>query len=71
MGSTYHRTSPAGVTETWTATSPRGDYPRVRRSLRSEVLVEVATLDILSALTCPLQGDTGILAHTPAVEFCP
>jgi hypothetical protein len=37
---------------------------------RSKVLVEVATLDVLSALTRPLQRDSGILAHTPAVEFC-
>jgi hypothetical protein len=37
---------------------------------RSEVLVEVTTLDVLSALSRPLQRDTGILACTPAVEFC-
>jgi hypothetical protein len=38
---------------------------------RSEVVVEVATLDVLSALTRPLQGDAGILACTSAVELCP
>jgi hypothetical protein len=38
---------------------------------RSEALVEVATLDVLSALTRPLQRDKGILARTPTVEFCP
>jgi hypothetical protein len=37
---------------------------------RSEVIVEVATLDVLSALSHPLQRDAGILARTPAVEFC-
>jgi hypothetical protein len=48
--------------------------PGARRGLwsnRSEVVVEVATLDVLSALTRPFQRDTGILARTPAVEFCP
>ena len=41
------------------------------RCNRSEVEVKVATLDVLSALTRPLQRDVGILARTPAVEFCP
>jgi hypothetical protein len=41
------------------------------RCNRSEVVVEVATLNVLSALTRPLQRDVGILARTPAVEFCP
>ena len=41
------------------------------RCNRSEVVVEVATLDILSALTRPLQRDAGILARTPAVELNP
>jgi hypothetical protein len=48
--------------------------PGTRWSLRcnhSKVVVEVATLDILSTLTRPLQRDAGILARTPAVEFCP
>jgi hypothetical protein len=48
--------------------------PAARWSLqcnRSEVEVEVVTLDVLSALTRPLQRDTGILARTHAVEFCP
>jgi hypothetical protein len=48
--------------------------PGARWSLRcnrSEVVVEVATLNILLALTHPLQRDAGILARTPAVEFYP
>jgi hypothetical protein len=36
----------------------------------TEVLVEVATLEVLSALTCPLQRDLSILARTPVVELC-
>jgi hypothetical protein len=39
------------------------------RRYRSEVVIEVATLNILSALTRPLQRNAGILARTPAVEF--
>jgi hypothetical protein len=39
------------------------------RCCRSEILVEVATLDILSALTRPLQRNPGIFPRTPAVEF--
>jgi hypothetical protein len=38
---------------------------------RSEVLIEVATLDVLPALPRPLQRDPGVLSRTPAVEFCP
>jgi hypothetical protein len=34
-------------------------------------LVKVASLEVLPALTCPLQRDSSILARTPAVEFCP
>jgi hypothetical protein len=48
--------------------------PGVHRSLqcnRSKVIVEVATLDVLSTLSRPLQRDAGILARMPAVEFCP
>jgi hypothetical protein len=48
--------------------------PGARWSLRcnrSEVVVEVATLDVLLTLMRPLQRDTGILARTLAVEFCP
>jgi hypothetical protein len=41
------------------------------RCNRNEVVVEVATLDVLSALTRPFQRDAGIHARTPAVEFCP
>jgi hypothetical protein len=48
--------------------------PGARWGLRCnhiEVVVEVATLDVLLALTCPLQRDVGILARMPTVEFCP
>jgi hypothetical protein len=38
---------------------------------RSEVVVEVATLDILSALTRPLQRDWSVLSRTPTVELRP
>jgi hypothetical protein len=41
------------------------------RCYRSKVAVEVATLDVLLALTRPLQRDAGILARTSAVEFYP
>jgi hypothetical protein len=41
------------------------------RCNRSEVVVEVVTLDVLSVLTHPFQRDAGILTRTPAVEFCP
>jgi hypothetical protein len=40
------------------------------RCYRSKVLIEVATLDVLVALTRPLQRDLCVLSHTPAVEFC-
>jgi hypothetical protein len=48
--------------------------PGARWSLRcnhNKVIVEVVALDVLSALTRPLQRDTGILTHTLAVEFYP
>jgi hypothetical protein len=38
---------------------------------RSEILIEVVTIDVLAALACPFQRDPGILSRTPAVEFCP
>jgi hypothetical protein len=41
------------------------------RCNRSEVVVEVATLDVLSVLSRPLQRDAGILTRMPAVELCP
>ena len=41
------------------------------RCYRSEVLIEVAALDVLAALTRPFQSDSGILPRTPAVELCP
>jgi hypothetical protein len=39
------------------------------RCYRSEVLIEVATLNILSALKRPLQRDPGVLSRTSAVEL--
>jgi hypothetical protein len=41
------------------------------RRNRCEVLTEVATIDVLTALTRPFQGYTGVLSRTPVVEFCP
>jgi hypothetical protein len=41
------------------------------RCYRSKILIEVATLDVSSALLRPLQGDPGILSRTPTVELCP
>jgi hypothetical protein len=41
------------------------------RCNHSEVLIEVATTDVLAALARPFQGDPGILSRMPAVEFCP
>src|SRR6185503_18736348 len=38
---------------------------------RAEIGVEVLTLDVEPAFTCPLHGDAGVLSRTPAVEFCP
>jgi hypothetical protein len=40
------------------------------RCYRSKVLIEVAILDVLPALTRPLQRDPGILPRMPAVELC-
>jgi hypothetical protein len=40
------------------------------RCNRGEVLIEVASIDVLAALTRPFQGDLGILSRTPAVELC-
>jgi hypothetical protein len=40
------------------------------RCYRSEVLIEVATLDVLAVLACPFQRDPSILSRTPTVEFC-
>jgi hypothetical protein len=48
--------------------------PGTRWGLRwyhSKILIEVATLDVLSALPHPLQGDPGILSYTSTVELCP
>jgi hypothetical protein len=41
------------------------------RCNRSEVLIEVATINVLVALARPFQRDPGILSRTPVVEFCP
>jgi hypothetical protein len=40
------------------------------RCNHSEVLIEVATIDVLAVLARPFQRDPGILSHTPAVELC-
>jgi hypothetical protein len=40
------------------------------RCYSNEVLIEVATLDVLAALVRPFQRDPDILSRTPAVEFC-
>jgi hypothetical protein len=37
---------------------------------RSEVLIKFVALDVLAMLARPLQRDSGVLSHTPAVEFC-
>ena len=39
------------------------------RCNRSEVLIEVATTDVLVALARPFQRDPGVFSHTSAVEF--
>ena len=41
------------------------------RCNRREVLIKVATINVLAALACTFQRDSGILSRTPAVEFCP
>jgi hypothetical protein len=41
------------------------------RCYHSKILIDVATLDVSSALPRPLQGDPGILSRTPAVVLCP
>jgi hypothetical protein len=41
------------------------------RCNRSEVLIKVASIDVLAALACPFQRYPGIFSRTPAVEFCP
>jgi hypothetical protein len=56
------------------AAHPR--HQRLDRSLRgqnhrSEFGIEVATLDTEPATTRPLDGDTGILSRTSAVELRP
>jgi hypothetical protein len=56
----------------WPRGHPLGTRcPLGLRCYRSEVLIMVATLDVLSALPRPLQRDLGVLSHTPVVEFCP
>ena len=41
------------------------------RCYRSEVLIEVAAIDVLAALARPFQGYPGVLSRTPAVELGP
>jgi hypothetical protein len=41
------------------------------RCLRSEILVEIETLNVLMALTCPFQRDLGVFSRTPTVELHP
>jgi hypothetical protein len=41
------------------------------RRYRSEVLIEVVTLDVLAALMRPLWRYPGILSRSPAIELCP
>jgi hypothetical protein len=41
------------------------------RRNRAEILIEVATIDVLAALAHPFQRDPGILSRTPAVKFRP
>jgi hypothetical protein len=41
------------------------------RCYRSEVLIEVAALDVLAALARPFQRDPGVLSRAPVVEFGP
>jgi hypothetical protein len=41
------------------------------RCNRSEVLIEVATIDVLAALARPFQGYPGVLSRTPVFELCP
>jgi hypothetical protein len=41
------------------------------RHNRSEILIEVATIDVLAALPRPFQGYSGVLSRTPVVELCP
>jgi hypothetical protein len=41
------------------------------RCNRDEVLIEVASVDVLAALARPFQRYPGILSRTPAVELCP
>jgi hypothetical protein len=41
------------------------------RCNHNEVLIKVATINVLAALARPSQRDPGILSRTPAVEFRP
>jgi hypothetical protein len=65
------------IRESGAAHAGQGDTrlgPGAHRCLlcyHSEVLIEVAALDVLAALACPFQRDLGVLSRTPAVEFCP
>ena len=63
----------------WPRSCPRGGVRRclprlltiVRGSCRSEVLIEVAALDVLAALARPFQRDPGVLSRASAVELGP
>jgi hypothetical protein len=41
------------------------------RCYRSEVLIEVAALDVLAALTCPLQRDSSVIATLEVLSVLP
>jgi hypothetical protein len=41
------------------------------RCYLNEVLIEVATLDVLPALPRPLHRDPSVLSRAPVAEFCP
>jgi hypothetical protein len=47
-----------------------GSHWRLRCN-HTEVLIEVATINVLAALARPFQRDSGILSRTPAIEFFP
>jgi hypothetical protein len=63
------RESGAAYASQWDTGLDPGTRRRLR-CYRCKVLIEVTPLDVLSALSCPLQVDAGVLARTSAVEFC-
>jgi hypothetical protein len=58
----------AAQADQWDARLRPGIY-RGLRCYRSKVLVEVATLNVPSALARPLQRDPGIFSRTSTVEL--